>query len=75
MSFSVASSFAAATHTKAPGQALEQRVPGSSSNSTTFNIGATYGLPSGWTLNGQLAAGLTPDAPNFVFGLRASHSF
>lgn len=75
VSFSVASSFAAATHTKAPGQASQQRVPGSSSNSTTFNIGATYGLPSGWTLNGQLAAGLTPDAPNFVFGLRASHSF
>jgi hypothetical protein len=75
VSFSVASAFSAATHTKAPGQGEEQRVPGSSSNSTTFNIGASYALPSGWTLNGQLAAGLTPDAPNFVFGLRASHSF
>lgn len=75
VSFSVASAFSAATHTKVPGQAEEQRVPGSSSNSTTLNIGASYALPSGWTLNGQLSAGLTPDAPNFVFGLRASHSF
>lgn len=74
VSFSVASSFAAATHTRAPG-GQEQRIAGSSSNSTALNIGATYALPSGWTLNGQLAAGLTPDAPNFVFGMRASHSF
>jgi hypothetical protein len=75
VSFSVAGAFSAATHTKAPGQAEQLRVPGSSSNSTTLNIGASYALPSGWTLNGQLAAGLTPDAPNFVFALRASHSF
>jgi len=34
-----------------------------------------YVLPSGWTFNGQLAAGLTPDAPNFVFSLRGSRSF
>lgn len=74
VSFSVASSFAAATHTRAPGSE-EQRVAGSSSNATTLNIGATYAMPSGWIMNGQLAAGLTPDAPNFVFGLRASHSF
>ncbi|OHE84004.1 MAG: hypothetical protein A2579_08445 [Lysobacterales bacterium RIFOXYD1_FULL_69_11] len=74
ISFSVASAFAAATHTQAPGQE-EFRVPGSSSNSTTLNIGATYAMPSGWTVNGQMAAGLTPDSPNFVFGLRASKSF
>lgn len=74
VSFSVATSFAAATHTRAPGEA-EVRVPGSSSNTTTLNIGATYALPSGWTMSGQLAAGLTPDAPNFVFGIRASHTF
>ena len=74
ISFSVASSFAAATHTTVPG-GEEQRVAGSSSNSSSLNIGATYALPSGWTFNGQLAAGLTPDAPNFVFGLRASRSY
>ena len=74
VSFSVASAFSAATHTTAPGQA-EMRVPGSSSNSTALNIGATYALPSGWTMSGQLAAGLTPDAPNFVMGIRASKSF
>lgn len=74
VSFSASSSFSAATHTRAPGGA-EQRIAGSSGNSTALNIGATYALPSGWILNGQLAAGLTPDAPNFVFGVRASHSY
>lgn len=74
VSFSVASTFSAATHTSSPGQP-KARVAGSSSNSTALNIGASYALPSGWTLNGQLAAGLTPDAPNFVFALRASHPF
>ncbi|MFZ5655796.1 MAG: transporter [Pseudomonadota bacterium] len=73
-SFSIASALQQATHTRAPGQAWT-RVPGSSSNSTTFNIGASYVLPSGWTFNGQLAAGLTPDSPNFVFALRGSRSF
>lgn len=74
VSFSVASAMQAATHIQSPGQP-ESRVPGSSSNSTTLNIGASYVLPSGWTFNGQAAAGLTPDAPNFVFGVRASRSF
>lgn len=74
VSFSVASAFSATTHITAPGQE-EARVPGSSSNSTALNIGATYALPSGWTMSSQLAAGLTPDAPNFVMGIRASKSF
>ncbi|MFC3552334.1 hypothetical protein ACFOLC_15115 [Lysobacter cavernae] len=74
VSFSVSSALQAATHTRAPG-GEELRVPGSSSNSTAFNIGGTYTLPSGWIFNGQLAAGLTPDAPNFVFGLHASRMY
>jgi outer membrane putative beta-barrel porin/alpha-amylase len=74
VSFSVSSSFAAATHTTTPG-AAEQRVIGSASNSTALNIGATYAMPSGWIFNGQLAAGLTPDAPNFVFGIRATRAY
>ena len=48
---------------------------GSSTNTTTFNVGASYVLPSLWTVNGQLTMGLTPDAPNFMFGMRASHAF
>jgi hypothetical protein len=74
VSFSVSSALSATTHTQAPGEA-RMRVPGSASNATTLNIGATYALPSGWTFNGQLSAGLTPDAPNFVFGIRATHAF
>ncbi|ATE69935.1 transporter [Lysobacter capsici] len=74
VSFAVATAVTGATHLTAPG-GEKRRVPGSSSNSTTFNIGASYVLPSGWTLNGQLAAGLTPDAPNFVFSMRGARSF
>lgn len=74
VSFSLATSVQSATHTRSPGGDY-MRVPGSSSNSTALNIGASYVLPSGWTVNGQLAAGLTPDSPNFVFGLRGSRAF
>lgn len=74
VSFSVATASTGATHITASGGA-KRRVAGSSSNSTTLNIGASYVLPSGWTFNGQIAAGLTPDAPNFVFSLRGSRSF
>ena len=74
ISFSIANAFSAATHTTAP-DGEEMRVPGSSSNSSTFNVGGTYALPSGWTLSSQATLGLTPDAPNFVLGLRASHTF
>lgn len=74
VSFSVATASTGATHITAPG-GPKRRVAGSSSNSTTLNIGASYVLPSGWTFNGQIAAGLTPDAPNFVFSLRGSRSF
>lgn len=74
VSFSVASAIAPTTHIKAPGSGYT-RVPGSSTNTTTLNLGASYLLPSGWTLNAQLATGLTPDSPNFVMAFRASHAF
>lgn len=74
VSFSVASALSAATHTRTP-DGVEQRVVGSSSNATSLNLGATYALPSGLSINGQIAAGLTPDAPNFVFALRATRAF
>lgn len=74
VSFSVSSALQASTHTRTPG-GPSLRVPGSSSNSTALNIGGTYTMPSGWIYNGQLAAGLTPDAPNFTFSLHASRPF
>jgi len=64
-SFSMSSSIAPTTHIK-QADARYGRVPGSSTNTTTLNIGASYLLPSGWSLNAQLASGLTPDSPNFV---------
>jgi len=74
VSFSVSSSIAPTTYVK-PLDARYGRVPGSSTNTTTLNIGASYLLPSGWSLNAQLASGLTPDSPNFVMAFRASHAF
>ena len=74
VSFSASGAFSGATHTTPPGGA-EQRIAGSSSTTTMLNIGGTYALPSGWTFNGQMAAGLTPDAPNFVFSMRGTRGF
>ncbi|WP_133479114.1 transporter [Cognatilysobacter segetis] len=75
VSLSVSTAMQSATHTRAPGESDDSRVPGSSSNSTALNVGASYVLPSGWTFSGQLAAGLTPDSPNYVIALRGSRSF
>ncbi len=74
ISFSVATSQSGATHTKDTA-GVKARVVGSSANATTFNVGSTYVLPSGWTVNGQAVIGLSPDAPNYVLGLRASRAF
>lgn len=74
VSFSVAAAFSGRTHVRAADEETKDPVVGSNSNSATFNMGATYVLPSGWTMNGQLGVGLTPDAPNYVIGLRASRS-
>ena len=75
VSFSVSTSMAGATHTKPRGSDDYERIPGSSTSTATLNVGASYLLPSGWSLNGQLANGLTPDAPNFVMSFRASRGF
>jgi len=75
VSFSISTSMAGATHIESEGSDDYDRVPGSSYNTTTFNVGASYLLPSGWSLNGQMANGLTPDAPNFVMSFRASRGF
>jgi hypothetical protein len=76
ISFSISSAMAGKTRTKGADGGAYSPIPGSSSNTSTFNIGATYMLPrSGWTVSGQASMGLTPDAPNFVFSMRASHGF
>lgn len=75
VSFSVSTSMAGATHVKPRGSDDYERIAGSSTSTATLNIGASYLLPSGWSLNGQLANGLTPDAPNFVMSFRASRGF
>ncbi|TKR30156.1 transporter [Luteimonas gilva] len=75
VSFSVSTSMAGATHVKSRGSDDYERIPGSSTSTATLNIGASYLLPSGWSLNGQIANGLTPDAPNFVMSFRASRGF
>jgi hypothetical protein len=74
LSFSVAMAQSGATHIK-DANGNKSRVVGSSSNAATFNVGGTYVLPSGWTINGQAVVGLSPDAPNYVLGVRATRAF
>ncbi len=74
LSASYSMSTAGATHTRVPGQA-EQRVIGSSTNTAVLNLGASYVLNPRFTMNATVSHGLTPDAPNMVFGLRGSYAF
>lgn len=74
MSFSVAMSQSGATHIKDE-NGIKSRVVGSSANAATLNVGGTYVLPSNWTINAMAQMGLSPDAPNYVLGIRASRAF
>ena len=73
-SLSVTSAFEAATKTAAPGAGYA-KVPGSETNATTLNFGLNQVVSKHLTVNGAVSIGLTPDAPNFVVGLRLPYTF
>ena len=60
--------------TKAPGGPWTG-VPGSQTTASTVNFGLNHVLNKHLTINGALAVGLTPDAPNFVVGVRFPYTF
>jgi hypothetical protein len=62
------------SETKAPGQGW-QKVPGSETVAAAVNFGLNHVVNKHLTINGSVSIGLTPDAPNFVVGVRFPYTF
>jgi hypothetical protein len=60
--------------TKAPGGSWTG-VPGSETTASTLNFGLNHVVNKHLTINGAVSVGLTPDAPNFVVGVRFPYTF
>ncbi|CAM2142138.1 Transporter [Pararobbsia alpina] len=52
-----------------------QKVAGSQTNASTMNFGLNQVINKHLTINGSVSIGLTPDAPNFVVGVRFPYTF
>lgn len=52
-----------------------QSIVGSDANAAYFNIGMTYAVNNDFTIVPNLSIGLTPDAPDFTFGLKFPYYF
>ncbi|MEX3896497.1 hypothetical protein [Paraburkholderia sp. BR10954] len=62
------------SETKAPGGSY-QKVPGSETTAAAMNFGLNHVVNKHLTINGSVSIGLTPDAPNFVVGVRFPYTF
>ena len=60
--------------TQAPGQGW-QKVPGSETVAAAMNFGINHVVNKHLTINGSVSIGLTPDAPNFLVGVRFPYTF
>lgn len=60
--------------TKAPGGSWTG-VPGSETTASVLNFGLNHVINKHLTINGAVSVGLTPDAPNFVVGVRFPYTF
>ena len=60
--------------TQASGQGW-QSVPGSETVAAAVNFGLNHVVNKHLTINGSVSIGLTPDAPNFVVGVRFPYTF
>ncbi|WP_224045455.1 hypothetical protein, partial [Paraburkholderia unamae] len=60
--------------TKQPGGAWTG-VPGSETTASVLNFGLNHVVNKHLTINGAVSVGLTPDAPNFVVGVRFPYTF
>lgn len=52
-----------------------QSVIGSKTNAATMTFGLNHVLTKNLSISASLALGMTPDAPNYVFGLRFPYTF
>jgi hypothetical protein len=62
------------SQTKAPGGSWTG-VAGSETTASVLNFGLNHVVNKHLTINGAVAVGLTPDAPNFVVGVRFPYTF
>ena len=60
--------------TRAPGGSYT-KVPGSETTAAALNFGLNHVVNKHLTINGSVSIGLTPDAPNFVVGVRFPYTF
>ncbi|MEM5326806.1 hypothetical protein VSR34_09390 [Paraburkholderia sp. JHI2823] len=60
--------------TRAPGGSWTG-VPGSETTASVLNFGLNHVVNKHLTINGAVSVGLTPDAPNFVVGVRFPYTF
>ncbi|ASL45021.1 hypothetical protein bAD24_I16205 [Burkholderia sp. AD24] len=60
--------------TRAPGGSYS-KVPGSETTAAALNFGLNHVVNKHLTINGSVSVGLTPDAPNFVVGVRFPYTF
>jgi hypothetical protein len=60
--------------TRAPGGSYT-KVPGSETTAAAMNFGLNHVVNKHLTINGAVSIGLTPDAPNFVVGVRFPYTF
>ena len=73
-SFAYTMAFEPQSKTEAPGQSW-QSVPGSETMASMLNFGLNHVVNKHLTINGSVSIGLTPDAPNFVVGVRFPYTF
>lgn len=62
------------SETRAPGSSYS-KVPGSETAAAALNFGLNHVVNKHLTINGSVSVGLTPDAPNFVVGVRFPYTF
>lgn len=60
--------------TKAPGGDYV-KVPGSETTAAVMNFGLNHVVNRHLTINGSVSIGMTPDAPNYVIGVRFPYTF
>ena len=63
-----------ASKTRAPGESYS-KVPGSETTASALNFGLNHVVNKHLTINGAVSIGMTPDAPNFVVGVRFPYTF
>ncbi|WP_434019578.1 hypothetical protein [Paraburkholderia bonniea] len=73
-SVSYTMAFEPQTKVKSPG-GTNSGVPGSETTAAVLNFGLNHVVNKHLTINGAVSLGLTPDAPNFVVGVRFPYTF